>query len=73
MLAANSTTAYYDAHRLAACARFGGDRDGFFHWARVAAEVARIGDSPMDMAVVRAIVDEEERRATRGKSPARRS
>ena len=33
------------------------------HWARVAAEVARTGGNPMDLNVVKAIVDEEERHA----------
>jgi hypothetical protein len=73
LLAKGPATAYYDAQRLAARARFAGDGKGFVHWARVAAEVARIGTGPMDMAVVRAIVDEEERHARRGKAPARQS
>jgi hypothetical protein len=73
LLTKNPVTAYYDAQRLAARARFAGDGKGFVHWARVAAEVARIGTGPMDIKVVRAIVDEEERRATRGKVPATRS
>jgi len=73
LLAKNPVTAYYDAQRLAARARFAGDGKGFVHWARVAAEVARIGTGPMDIEVVRAIVDEEERLATRGKAPATQS
>jgi hypothetical protein len=56
-------TAYYDAHRLAARARFSGDGRRFRHWAAVAAEVARLSDNPMDIGVVQAIVDEEARRA----------
>jgi len=71
LLAKNPATAYYDAQRLAARARFAGDGKKFVHWARVAAEVARIGDSPMDLEVVRAIMDEEEHRAMRGKAPAK--
>jgi hypothetical protein len=73
LIGKSPATAYYDAQRLAARARFAGDGKGFIHWARVAAEVARIGTGPMDIAVVRAIVDEEERLATRGKAPATRS
>jgi hypothetical protein len=65
LLRFNPETAYYDAHRLAARARFSGDVKGFAHWARVAAEVARLSNNPMDIDVVQAIVDEEERRAAR--------
>jgi hypothetical protein len=61
LLRRNPTSAYYDAQRLAARARFSGDADGFSHWARVAAEISRISDNPMDFDVIRAIVDEEER------------
>lgn len=56
-------TAYYDAQRAAARARFAGDSRAFLHWAKVAAEVARISTAPMDYEVVKSIVDEEERRA----------
>lgn len=61
LLTMNRTTAYYDAHRLAARARFAGDRRSFMHWAGVAAEIARIGDCSMDIKLVQAIVEEEER------------
>ena len=54
--------AYYDAQRLAAHSRFRGDGMGFWHWAAVAAEVARLSPmAEMDMRTVQAIVDEEER------------
>lgn len=56
-------TAYYDAQRAAARARFAGDGRAFLHWAKVAAEVARISDVPMDYEIVKHIVDEEEHRA----------
>jgi len=56
-------TAYYDAQRAAARARLVGDGAAFLHWARVAAEVARISQAPMNFETVEAIVDEEERRA----------
>lgn len=56
-------TAYYDAQRAAARARFAGDGQAFIHWAKVAAEVARVGAAPMDYKVVKSIVEEEERRA----------
>ncbi len=66
LLERNPRTAYYDAQRLAARARFSGDAQSFMHWARVAAEVARTSDNPMDRKVVESIVDEEEQHA-RGK------
>ncbi|NKC23509.1 hypothetical protein HED50_23620 [Ochrobactrum oryzae] len=52
-------TAYYEAQRLAATSR--AIEDGqFLHWAKVAAEVARIEPSAeMDIDVVRSIVDHE--------------
>ena len=56
-------TAYYDAQRAAARARFAGDGPAFLHWTRVAVEVARISQAPMNYETVEAIVDEEERRA----------
>lgn len=63
LLSVNPRTAYYDAQRLAARSRFRGDRRGFLHWASVAAEIARISHNPMDLGVVQAIVDEEQRLA----------
>ena len=33
----------------------------FIHWVRVAAEIAKISDNPMDMEVMKSIVGEEER------------
>lgn len=52
-------TAYYEAQRLAARSR--AIEDGqFLHWAKVAAEVARIEPSAaMDIDVVQSIVDHE--------------
>ena len=58
--------AYYEAQRLAARSRAQADRPGFWHWAKVASEVARL--SPvvqMDMKVVQAIADEEMRNQRR--------
>ncbi|MDZ4052013.1 MAG: hypothetical protein U1E24_01940 [Phenylobacterium sp.] len=56
--------AYYEAQRLAARARASGQAAEFIHWAKVAAEVARISPhAQMDIAVVQAIVDDETRRA----------
>jgi hypothetical protein len=63
LLALNPHTAYYDAQRIAASARFAGDAQAFIHWARVAAEIARISDDPIDRKIVEQIVDEEERSA----------
>lgn len=52
--------AYYAAQRLAARARAEGDRHSFAHWAKVAAEVARLSPvAEMDYAVMEAIVAEE--------------
>lgn len=65
LLNASRQTAYYDAHRLATRARVAGDGAGFMHWARVAAEIARISYAPMDANLMRAVVEEEERRARR--------
>lgn len=56
--------AYYEAHRLAARARAEGRGSEFAHWAKVAAEVARISPrAEMDLATVQSIVDEELRRS----------
>lgn len=68
LLSVNPRTAYYDAQRLAARSRFRGDRQGFIHWASVAAEVARISNNPMDIEVVQAIVDEERHLADRDRN-----
>ena len=52
--------AYYSAQRLAARARARGDRRAFWHWAKVASEVARVSPrAEMDAATVEAIAAEE--------------
>lgn len=52
--------AFYAAQRLAARARADGDLKAFGHWAKVAAEVARLSPiAEMDYEVLKAIVDEE--------------
>jgi hypothetical protein len=71
LLERNPSAAYYDAQRLAARARFAGDSRAFMHWARVAAEVARISNNPMDIKVVQAIADEEEQFAKHGSTPSK--
>ena len=54
--------AYYEAQRRATGARIGGDRAEFYHWAKVAAEVARIAPhAEMKIDVLRAVVAEVER------------
>ena len=64
LLAAEETNAYYEAQRRAARARVRGDRDEFYHWAKVAAEVARISSRvEMDIDAVKRIVNQEERRS----------
>jgi len=60
LLTASPATAYYDAHRIATRARVSGDAAAFMRWVRVGAEIARISDTPMDMKVLRAVVDAEE-------------
>lgn len=54
--------AYYEAQRLAARSRAQSNRSEFWHWAKVASEIARL--SPvveMDMKIVQAIADKEMR------------
>jgi hypothetical protein len=56
--------AYYTAQRLAARCRAHGDKNSFFHWAKVAAEVARRSSiTEMNYSVVETIVAEELDRA----------
>lgn len=60
LIQADERHAYYNAQRLAARAKAGGDESGFFHWAKVAAEVARRSPhAEMDFKAVEAIVSEE--------------
>lgn len=55
--------AYYAAQRLAARSRAAGDKAEFWHWAKVASEVARLSPyTEMDLHVVQAIADEEHAR-----------
>src|SRR5438552_3192747 len=65
LLARNPNTAFYDAQRLVAQARFACDGRAFRYWTLVAAEVARISDNPMDIEVIEVIVEEERRRAVK--------
>ena len=59
----NERKAYYTAQRLAARSRAEGNRAEFWHWARVASEVARVSPvAEMDMEIVKAIADEEQNR-----------
>lgn len=63
LLEAEETNAYYEAQRRATRYRVRDDRAEFYHWAKVAAEVARLSpEVEMDIAALRAIVSEEERR-----------
>lgn len=65
LVASDEVNAYYEAQRRAARARVRSDRTEFYHWAKVAAEVARITpQAEMDIDVVRAIVADEERYRT---------
>lgn len=63
LIATDEVNAYYDAQRRAARARRRGDRAEFYHWAKVAAEIARIAPlAQMDIETLRSVVAEEERR-----------
>ena len=60
--AREETNAYYAAQRRATGYRVRGDKAVFYHWVKVAAEIARLSPRvEMDMATLRAIVAEEER------------
>jgi hypothetical protein len=65
LIARDERNAYYDAQRLAARCRAAGDTAGFVHWAKAAADVARVSSvADMNMSVVDAIVTEEMHRGT---------
>ncbi|NKL72973.1 hypothetical protein GFM09_27535 [Rhizobium leguminosarum bv. viciae] len=50
--------AYYSAQRLAARSRSAGDMAEFWHWAKVASEIARVSPhAEMDLRIVQAIAD----------------
>lgn len=54
--------AYYEAQRLAARSRARGETSEFWHWAKVASEVARLSPvAEMDMKIVEDIADKEMR------------
>ncbi len=60
LIGLDERSAYYTAQRLAARSRASGDVVSFFHWAKVAAEVARLSPvAEMNLAVVESIVSEE--------------
>jgi hypothetical protein len=64
LLAAEEANAYYEAQRRATRARIHRDRGEFYHWAKVAAEVARLPpEVDMNIEVLKRVVDEEERRS----------
>jgi hypothetical protein len=61
LVATDEVNAYYEAQRRATRARRRGDRAEFYHWAKVAAQVARLTPlARMDIETLRAIVVEEE-------------
>ena len=63
LVSADPVEAYYRAQRLAARFRCAGEAQEFWHWSKVAAEVARIEpQAEMDYAKVTAINDREEAR-----------
>ena len=62
LVATDEVNAYYEAQRRATRARRRGDRAEFYHWAKVAAQVARLTPlARMDIETLRAIVADEER------------
>ncbi|MDV2968094.1 hypothetical protein RZ532_19040 [Nitratireductor aquimarinus] len=64
LAAAEEANAYDEAQRRATRARIRGEKAEFYHWAKVAAEIARISlQAEMDIEMVTAIVAEEERRS----------
>jgi hypothetical protein len=64
LLMVEETNAYYEAQRRATRYRVRGDKAEFYHWAKVAAEIARLSPHvEMNIATLRAIVSEEERRS----------
>lgn len=64
LLEAEETNAYYEAQRRATRSRMRADKTEYWHWAKVAAEVARLSpEVEMDLTTLRAIVAEEERRS----------
>ncbi|WP_157016872.1 hypothetical protein [Mesorhizobium xinjiangense] len=63
LLAAEQTNAYYEAQRRATRARVRREKSEIYHWAKVAAEVARLSPQvEMNITVLTHIVDDEERR-----------
>lgn len=59
LLSTKGNIAYYEAQRRATRSRLAGDRGEFFHWAKVARLSPEV---EMDMAVLRSVVAEEEKR-----------
>ena len=63
LLMVEETNAYYEAQRRATRYRVRGDKAEFYHWAKVAAEIVRLSPHvEMNIATLRSIVSEEERR-----------
>ncbi|OYU86396.1 MAG: hypothetical protein CFE29_28570 [Bradyrhizobiaceae bacterium PARB1] len=63
LLTRDAPGAYYEAQRRAARARALGASGDFLHWAKTAAEIARIApNAEMDITVIKKIADEELRK-----------
>lgn len=70
LLSTDEPGAYYAAQRLAARNRSCGDRAEFWHWAKVASEVARLSSvAEMDAGVLANIVEEESRQSRADGNP----
>jgi hypothetical protein len=60
LAAVDPVNAYYEAQRRAARSRAQGNAGDYWHWAKVASEVARIEPrAAMDFDIVKAIADQE--------------
>lgn len=64
LISTEEMTAYYEAQRRVTWFRVRGDKAEYWHWAKVAAEIARLSPQvEMDLTTLRAIVAKEERRS----------
>lgn len=62
-------TAYYRAQRLATIARTRGNASEFIHWAKTAAEIARISNAEMNFEELKRIVAAAEFETRQGRDP----
>ncbi|KQZ59775.1 hypothetical protein ASD54_23645 [Rhizobium sp. Root149] len=61
LVSSDPAGSYYEAQRRAFHSRSSGDIDEFWHWSKVASEIARIESrAEMNFAVLKALSDQEE-------------